>query len=208
MKSRVTKLLCLFIFVVFVFEILTGATHFFGGGGDPEALNAMGAINPWVFSEGQYWRLLTAMFLHIGLLHLLLNAWALYQLGSLFETLFGSARFTLTYFATGIAASIASAARTEGLAAGASGAIFGILGALIVAIWRKPRWRSQSWARSLVQQLMIWAVINIAIGFRLEGIDNNAHIGGFVAGVILGLLPHRVAPPPPSAEVIDAAARD
>lgn len=203
MRSRLTTALCAVIVVVFIFEILTGATPFFGRGGSGEALSHMGAITPWVFSEGEYWRLVTAMFLHIGLLHLLLNTWALYQLGALFETLFGTGRFAFTYFASGIIASAVSAARAEGLSAGASGAIFGILGALIVSLWRSPRWRSQPWAKGLVQQLAVWAGINIMIGFTFPGIDNNAHIGGFVAGLLLGLIPHRVPPPPPSAEVID-----
>ncbi|MEO5510535.1 MAG: rhomboid family intramembrane serine protease [Longimicrobiales bacterium] len=203
MKFRLTKLLCAIIFIVFVIEVLSGATQLFGRGVDGEALNRMGAINPWLFSEGAYWRLLAAMFLHIGLLHLLLNSWALYQLGTLFESLFGTPRFAITYFVTGIAASIVSAIRTEGLAAGASGAIFGILGALIVSLWRSPRWKSQPWVKGLIQQLGVWAGINIAIGFSVPGIDNNAHIGGFVAGLLLGLIPHRVPPPPPSAEVIE-----
>ena len=203
MKIRLTKILCAIIVIVFALEVFNGATQLFGRGGDGEALNRMGAINPSVFSEGAYWRLLAAMFLHIGLLHLLLNTWALYQLGTLFESLFGTPRFAITYFLTGIAASIVSAIRTEGLSAGASGAIFGILGALIVSLWRSPRWKSQPWVKGLIQQLGVWAGINIVIGFSVPGIDNNAHIGGFVAGLLLGLIPHRVPPPPPSAEVIE-----
>jgi len=203
LKFRLTKVLCAIIFIVFVLEVLSGATQLFGRGGDGEALYRMGAISPDLFSTGSYWRLIAAMFLHIGLLHLLLNTWALYQLGTLFESLFGTRRFAITYFVTGIAASAVSAVRTEGLSAGASGAIFGILGALIVSLWRSPRWKSQPWVKGLIQQLGVWAGINIVIGFSVPGIDNNAHIGGFVAGLLLGLIPHRVPPLPPSSEVIE-----
>lgn len=203
MKAPVTIALCAIILVVFVFEILTGASPFFGRGGNAMALVSMGAIVPDLFESGEYWRLLSAMFLHIGLLHLVLNAWALYQLGGLFEHLFGTGRFVVVYFATGITASTVSALFTNGIAAGASGAIFGILGALILTIRRSPLWRSDRALRGLLPQLMVWAGINIVIGFSFPGIDNSAHIGGFVSGLLLGLIPHRVPPRPPSGEVIE-----
>jgi rhomboid protease GluP len=150
------------------------------------------------------------MFLHIGLLHLILNLWALYQLGYVFEVMFGSARFVTIYFVTGLSASITSAIflRPDGLSAGASGAIFGILGALIVAIRRSPVWRHEPWTRGFTQQLMGWAALNVIIGFSFPGIDNAAHLGGFAAGLLLGLIPHRVPPPPPNRMVIDTEARD
>ncbi len=195
--SPITFGLIAVIVVVFGFEMVAG------GSKNTQVLYALGAIVPDLFATGQYWRLLAAMFLHIGFLHLFLNLWALYQLGGVFEMLFGSKRFALTYFVSGIAASVASAMFTNGLAAGASGAIFGILGALIVAIRRSPRFRHAPWGRGLVQQLVFWAAINIVIGFTAPGIDNAAHIGGFLAGLLLGFQPHRVAPPPPNEMVID-----
>lgn len=185
------------IVVVFVMETLAGGSQ------QTSVLVSLGAIVPNLFAAGEYWRLLAAMFLHIGFLHLFLNLWALYQLGGVFEMLFGSPRFAVTYFASGIAASIASAFFTNGVAAGASGAIFGILGALIVSIRRSPRFRNAAWGRGLVQQLLFWAGINIVIGFTMPGIDNAAHIGGFIMGLILGFQPHRVPPQPPNEMVID-----
>lgn len=194
--SPVTIAIIAVIAVVFVFEVLAGGSQV------PAVLVSLGAIVPGLFARGEYWRLLAAMFLHIGALHLLLNLWALYQLGGVYELLFGSRRFALVYFVTGLTASVASALFTGGIAAGASGAIFGVLGALIVSIRRSPRFRQAAWSRGLVQQLMLWAGINIVIGFSMPGIDNSAHIGGFVAGLILGLAPHRLPPPPPASEVI------
>ncbi|HWW62176.1 MAG TPA: rhomboid family intramembrane serine protease [Thermoanaerobaculia bacterium] len=158
-----------------------------------------------VFQTGQYWRLLTAMFLHGNVLHWLVNSWSLYQLGSLYETMFGSKRFAAVYFITGLCASVASVIHlpADGVSVGASGAIFGILGAFIFSIRRSPRWRHEPWARSLMGQLVFWAIANIALGMQFAVIDNWAHIGGLIAGLVVGLLPHRVPPPPPNQWVID-----
>ena len=196
------------IVIVFIAEIMSGIPAV-GVGSNPRSiwmLARMGAITPDVLESGQLWRLVTAMFLHIGLLHLLLNLWALFQLGSLFEAMFGSLRFTITYFISGVIASLSSAIFTDSFSAGASGAIFGILGALIVSIKRSPLWRNEAWTRGLIQQLIGWAVLNVIIGFT-PGIDNAAHIGGFLAGLILGLLPHRVPPPPPQSAIVDTSAQ-
>lgn len=197
--SPVTIGLIATICVVFGLEMLAG------GSTRIPVLVSLGAIVPNLFAAGEYWRLLAAMFLHIGFLHLFLNLWALYQLGGVFEMLFGSGRFAVTYFASGIVASVASAFFTNGVAAGASGAIFGILGALIVSIRRSPRFRHAAWGKGLVQQLLFWAAINIFIGFTMPGIDNAAHIGGFITGLLLGFQPHRVPPPSPNEMVIDVS---
>ena len=194
------------ILMAFVAEVMNGIPFVSVGDEHLPALARMGAIVPWLLDQGEYWRLLAAMFLHIGLLHLLLNMWALYQLGYVFEVMFGSARFVVIYFVAGIAASITSAIFLSpvGLSAGASGAVFGILGALIVAIRRSPVWRHEPWTRGFTQQLMGWAALNVFIGFSFPGIDNAAHMGGFVTGLVLGFIPHRVPPPPPNRMVIDA----
>ncbi|MGH9456741.1 MAG: rhomboid family intramembrane serine protease [Thermoanaerobaculia bacterium] len=201
-SSPVTFATMAVIAVVFLLEVLAGGSR------EIPVLVSLGAIVPGLFERGEYWRLLAAMFLHIGFLHLAVNLWALYQLGGVFELLFGSRRFALTYFGSGLVASIASAMLTRGVAAGASGAIFGILGALILAIRRSPRFRHAAWSRGLVQQLVLWAGINIVIGFTVPGIDNAAHIGGFVTGLLLGLVRHDVPPPPPGEMVIESRAED
>jgi len=198
------------ILLGFAIEVVTGAWK------DYVKLAYLGAIVPsLVIDHGQYWRLLTAMFLHGDgtvqgdLLHLGMNLWALWQLGRLYEMMFGTRRFVLIYFVTGIAASITSLLRytllhQEGASVGASGAIFGILGAFIFSIRRSPRWRNERWAKSIVQQLMFWIVANVLIGFRIPQIDMAAHLGGLVAGLLLGaFLPQREPPMPPSQAVID-----
>jgi len=196
-KAPITKTLLVMIAVVFAFEVLTNAYT------SDERMIALGAIVPGLVQRGELWRLITSMFLHGGWLHWLANSWALYQLGTLYEVLFGSKRFTLIYFATGIVAGLASSMYNHGPAVGASGAIFGILGAFIFSIRRSPLYRNQPWTRNLIAQLVFWIVVNIAIGYSLPFIDNVAHIGGLVSGLIMGLIPHRIPPPPPSESVID-----
>jgi rhomboid protease GluP len=163
-----------------------------------------------VLGEGQYWRLLTSMFLHGGWTHVLLNGWALYQIGGLFEIWLGAGRMLATYFATGILASLTSVlwsqyrGHPDQLSVGASGAIFGLIGALI-AFLAKRRGRLNPAARSILSQLLFWAGINVFFLSNLGMIDNAAHIGGLVAGLLAGLLlrdpepfaPRDLPPEPP-----------
>lgn len=205
-----TSFLVAAILVGFGIEILTGALT------DGEKLAQLGAIvHDYIVDRHQYWRLLSAMFLHGngtlggGLLHLAVNLIALVQLGRLYELMFGTKRFLLIYFATGLAASLTSMLHNEGASVGASGAIFGLMGAFIFSVRRSPRWRHERAARGIVQQVVFWTLANIAIGFQFPQIDNAAHLGGLVAGVILGmLLPHREPPPPPAQVVIDVMPRN
>ena len=199
-RAPVTAALLIAIAIVFAFEFMTGAIW------NGEILYQMGAIVPDMLARGQYWRIIAAMFLHADFVHFLANSWALFQLGTLFEGMFGSKRFALVYFASGIIASIASSLFTRGLSVGASGAIFGILGAFIFSIRRSPQWRHEPWTKNLVGQLIFWAIVNLALGFSVEYIDNVAHIAGLITGLALGFIPHRVPPPPPSQGVIDVSA--
>jgi rhomboid protease GluP len=200
-RAPVTFTLLVIIAIVFAIEVLTNALD------DMQTLYNLGAIVPVSELHGQYWRLLTGMFLHGGWLHWASNSWGLYQLGTLYETLFGSKRFALVYFVAGIAASLASTMHIHELSVGASGAIFGVLGAFIFSVLRSPLYRHQPWVKGLVGQIIFWIVINLAIGASVKVIDNSAHVGGLIAGLLLGLIPHRVPPPPPNSYVIDVPSR-
>ena len=199
-RAPITAALLITIGVVFAFEWMTGAIW------NEEVLYQMGAIVPGMLQRGEYWRVVAAMFLHADLVHVLANSWALFQLGTLYEAMFGSKRFALIYFLSGAVASMASSLFTKGLSVGASGAILGILGAFIFSIRRSPQWRHEQWTKGLIGQLVFWAVVNIALGFSVKYIDNVAHIAGLLTGLILGFIPHRVPPPPPSEGVIDVSA--
>jgi rhomboid protease GluP len=195
--APVTSALLIIIAAIFAFEVVIRAFY------SDAAMVRLGAIIPGLLERGEYWRLIAAMFLHGGWLHWFLNSWALYQLGTLYETLFGSARFALIYFVSGICASIASSLYEHGPAVGASGAIFGILGAFIFSLLRSPQYRHQPWTRSLITQLVFWIAVNIVIGFSVKFIDNAAHIAGLVSGLLLGFIPQRIPPPPPGEVIID-----
>src|SRR4051794_30333980 len=148
-RTPVTSVLLVAIAAVFVLETVRG------GSTNPQVLLALGADYPPLVQQGEYWRLVTSLFLHIGLLHLVLNGWALYQLGGLFEILLGSGPLLVVYFVSGIAGSIASNLFTHALSAGASGAIFGVMGA-IIAFLMKRRENLTPQAQGLFMQLLLW----------------------------------------------------
>lgn len=202
-RAPLTTLLLVVITLIWLYEAFIDAHH------DNYKLMALGAIIPGTLDDyHQYWRLIAAMFLHGGWLHWASNSWALYQLGTLYEILFGTRRFAIVYFATGIIASAVSAVHlVDEPAVGASGAIFGVLGAFIFSIYRSPRYRKQPWTRNLIAQLVFWIGVNIVIGLSVPYIDNWAHIGGLISGLLLGFLPHREPPPPPAQSVIDVEPR-
>jgi len=187
-RTPATALLLVAIAAGFLLEIRAG------GSADPQALMALGANQAARVWQGEWWRLVASMFLHDGLLHIAFNGWALYQLGSLFELWLGSPRLLLTYFAAGVSGSLASVLwNTYGggdplrPSVGASGAIFGLLGALIAFLLRR-RSRLTPLAKSLLSQLLFWAGINIVMGVSVRLIDNAAHLGGLAAGLVLGLV--------------------
>jgi rhomboid protease GluP len=186
-RTPVTTFLLAAIVLVFVGDLLTGSL-----------LTALGADQRSLVLAGQFWRPLTSMFLHAGILHLLLNGWALYQLGALFEILIGSGSMLTVFFVTGLAGSLTSLVFTQGASVGASGAIFGLMGALISFLLRR-REMLTPFAKSLLGQLVLWAGINVVFGFSTPGIDNAAHLGGCAAGLLLGLLlkPHVQPRPQP-----------
>lgn len=138
--------------------------------------------------DGQWWRLISTMFVHIGLFHLAVNMWALYELGALAEYIYGPSSALLIYLLTGVAGSIASLARTPTLVSGgASGAIFGLAGVLIVTLaLRRLMVRSGELTLALAS-LLAFAGYNLSYGFVKGGIDNGAHLGGLISGLLLGL---------------------
>ncbi len=136
---------------------------------------------------GQWWRLLTAMFVHIGIVHLALNMWCLWDLGLLAEYLYGPKTYFALYIVSGIAASLVSLGRNPlVVTAGASGAIFGLAGALIATLYLAKLPAPRRALHTSLISLVVFAGYNLAYGFVKGGIDNGAHIGGLVSGLLLG----------------------
>ena len=162
-----------------------------GGTEDPDVLLDFGAMFGPLIASGQYWRLFTAMFLHVGVLHLAFNGFALFIFGPLVEKAYGRLRFLTIYILAGLAGSVASYLAnsifdTIALAAGASGAIFGVLGALAAYFASQRRVFGMAAQRNLTG-LLVLAAVNLVYGLATPGIDNWAHLGGFAGGFALGL---------------------
>ena len=139
--------------------------------------------------DGQWWRLASALFLHFGLLHLLLNMWALWDVGQLVERMFGYKRFILIYLVSGLFGNLASLVfqGNSAISGGASGAIFGIYGALLIYLWFNRLEIHLIEFRWLFWGAVTFSVATIVFGFIVPGIDNSAHIGGFTAGVLASI---------------------
>ena len=136
---------------------------------------------------GEWWRLITSMFIHFGIIHLAMNMYALYTAGVYLEPMLGKAKYITAYFCTGIAAGIVSLWwHKEGLnGAGASGAIFGLYGVFLALLLTNLIPKQVRIA--LLQSIGIFVVFNIVYGMR-SGIDNAAHIGGLLSGMLVGFI--------------------
>jgi membrane associated rhomboid family serine protease/Tfp pilus assembly protein PilF len=152
-----------------------------------DALLRWGANLGSLTLQGQWWRLFTCMFIHIGVVHLALNMWALWEVGYLAEHLYGPRTFVAVYLLSGVAGGLASMARNPlVVSAGASGAIFGIAGALIATLYLGKIPAERHALRVTLVSLIAFAGYNLAYGFVKGNIDNGAHVGGLVAGLLLG----------------------
>lgn len=158
------------------------------GLGLTDLIQALGMkSNQGIYANGEYYRLLTAIFLHGGIAHIGFNSYALYALGPEAERLFGTARFLTIYFLAGLAGSLASYRFNISPSLGASGAIFGLIGALGAFYYVQRRLLGE-FSQAQLTNIGGIAAINLLIGFTLPGIDNWGHLGGLVCGAVAGLL--------------------
>lgn len=141
---------------------------------------------------GEYWRLITCMFLHVNPLHLVLNSCALFLCGRFVENLYGKGWFLVIYFAAGVGGSFVSYRFSPTVSAGASAAIYGLLGALFVFTLRHYRSLPREMQR-IMRLLVILVLMEMSIGFFWRGVDMNGHLGGLATGALLGLLRRAVA---------------
>lgn len=146
--------------------------------------------------RGEEWRLVTCMFLHIGLLHLALNMWCLYGVGQLLERLVGPVGFLLLYLLSGVGGSLASCGwAPTNISAGASGAVFGVYGALLGVYLRAKATIPVEVLKSHRSSTTAFLLYNLAFGFFIPSIDMAAHLGGLFCGFLCGLaLGHPITP--------------
>lgn len=169
-------------------------------GSDSLTLVAFGAkINELVLA-GEWFRLVTPIFIHIGLLHIASNSYALWIIGPLIERLYGSARYLLLYLLAGIGGGILSliwqvaADKPSGPSAGASGAIFGLFGVIMVFSYKYRKELPPNFRSAIKSSFLPVIVINLFIGTTIPFIDNAAHVGGLISGALLTLLIPYLAP--------------
>ena len=178
-----TTLLVINIAVYLAMLFTSGSFESFSG---EELVRWGGNFGPLTIS-GDYWRLITTGFVHANPLHILFNMWGLWSLGRLAERLFGKWQTALIYLVTGIGGALLSIAYNhERLEVGASGAIFGIAGALLAGIKFGELEMSTAEKRSTFSSLTFVIILNFAMGFG-GSIDNMCHLGGFVTGLLVGL---------------------
>ena len=181
----VTPVLILINIVIYIIGVM-GETDNFGNNVPSYKLG----LNLYaVLEKHEYYRLFTAMFLHFGIMHLCSNMLVLAALGARVESLFGSIQFIVIYVATGLIASASSLVSCyfgDGydIGGGASGAVFGLMGALIAyALLNKNHENSIS-----LRNLLVLCILNVINGYLSDGIDNAAHIGGLMGGLIIGAI--------------------
>lgn len=165
--------ICVFLFILM---------YIIGDGSESvSTLKMFGANSRVLVQAGQIWRLATSIFLHIGIIHLIVNMYALYIIGRQLEGFLGKIKYLIVFLGSGIIGSLLSIVIHESVSAGASGAIFGLLGSLLYFGYHYRLYLGSV----LKTQVIPVIIINLAVGFMLPGIDNFAHIGGLVGGYLI-----------------------
>jgi rhomboid protease GluP len=177
--------------IMFIIEVIYSAnlSNLYGVTGFLEAITSikrevmvvLGAKINALINNGQLYRLFTSVFLHWGIVHLSFNMYSLYVLGNLIEKLYGSKKYVFIYFFSGISGSLLSyLISTNSISAGASGAIFGLLGSALIYGMSRRRNIGKAFMNNILQVIFI----NLILGITMSNIDNMAHIGGLIGGMI------------------------
>lgn len=170
----IMAILALQILIFIAMTVSGGTTHY-------DVLIRFGAKVNALIDEGQWWRLLTPIFIHIGLMHLLFNSFALYIFGPTAEWLFGRFRFILFYLLAGFGGNVASYFfNPNSISAGASGAIYGLFGMYVYLYLRARRFVDPQTGKGIIVLIVINLVLSLS-----QGIDLAAHVGGLVSGFLL-----------------------
>jgi rhomboid protease GluP len=186
--ARFTTMMILLVNTGMYIATVLYSMHTNRGGGmdiDGQTLLDFGAKYSAAIFAGQWWRLITAGFLHGGLLHILMNSWVLFDLGVQVEGTYGTSRYLVFYFVSTVCGFLASSWWSPSLSIGASAGIFGLIGAMI-ALGVRDRSAYGAMVRSVYTR---WALYGLAMGILpFFSIDNAAHIGGVTSGFVIGYL--------------------
>lgn len=158
---------------------------------DPTIQNLLdwGADYGPLTTSGEWWRILTSTFVHIGIIHILMNMWVLYDIGKFTERLFGHFGLSVLYVLAGVGGSLASVAcHPDTVSAGASGAIFGLYGGLLAFLLRQRHTVPAETLKSLARSTGTFLLYNVIYGFLRQGTDLAAHVGGLLTGFLIGLI--------------------
>lgn len=183
-KEPVTMFIIAVNILVFLAVEFTGMSQYV-----PHLLDFGAAYTPFIVEKGEVYRLFTSMFLHFGIDHLVNNMLVLFVLGSRLERTAGKLRFIAVYLLGGLSGNVVSMVLElkqgeYSVSAGASGAVFAVMGAMIYIVIR-----NRGWLEDLsVKQILIMAAFSLYFGFASEGVDNAAHIGGLFAGFLLAVI--------------------
>jgi len=169
--------------LVFLYMEFVGPLLRMGNSQSPLMLLRMGAMWPPMVRQGQWWRFITPIFIHIGWTHFVLNMATLYFMGKLMEDMYGHVRFLLLYLLSGILGNIFSFALSGALSAGASTSLFGMFAGFVVLKYFFP---DNSYIQALSQQYIMLIVLNLGINIFMPSIDIWGHIGGAVGGALIG----------------------
>lgn len=172
--------------------VLFAMMEWSGGSKNPDVLLDFGASYGPFMRRGDYWRLVMPMFLHIGFAHMIMNSLGLFLLGRVLEGVYGYGRFAVLYVASGMGGCALSMKLSDNVAAGASGAIFGMAGAMLAIGFLHREAVPWRWRRAFGAGILPLIIINLALGYSVPGIDNAGHIGGLFAGMVVSGL---MAPP-------------
>lgn len=189
----ITNILISINVIIFIIMFLVGGNSVITNPSTNLLLYFGASYSELVLEYGQFWRLLTSNYLHIGFAHLLFNMWCLYSIGLELEEFMGSFLFFITYTLSGIFGSLASCLYYSSIgqnvvSAGASGAIFGLAGALlIVTLYIGSKYSRNQFSYDY-SSLIFFIGFNIFYGLSVPGIDNGAHLGGLLFGSVMGLL--------------------
>lgn len=159
--------------------------EFSGGSQNTSVLVFFGAKFNTLIATGQYWRLITPIFLHIGLLHLIMNGVAIYYLGRDLEAIYGHFRFLLIFLLSGIMGNIFSFAFNDAISAGASTAVFGLFSTTLVMARAQP---NNSYLQAVARSYRTLIIINIIFNLFSPGIDLAGHLGGLFGGYFVAAM--------------------